>query len=107
MAALMALVAALAAQAAQSTTSAPPAVVPETANMRQVGQRTYVDLEGGAGYSTNPQFSFSSDEGSANGLRFAPRGSRSSYGQDDDPPFGLCPGDSVHATLRVQRVPFP
>jgi hypothetical protein len=68
MGAVLALIAGLAAQAAQSTTApAPPPAAPEPTKGRNVGQLTYVDLEGGAGYSTNPQFSFGSNTGSANG----------------------------------------
>ena len=56
MAALMALVATLAAQAAQSTAPPPStATGTDTENARRLGQSTYVDLEAGAGYSTNPE----------------------------------------------------
>ena len=65
MAAVMALVVALAAQS--TSFSSDSTAVPDTENARKVGQRTYVDLEGGVGYSTNPQFSIPSDEGSGNG----------------------------------------
>lgn len=68
MGAIIALMASLAAQAAQSTiTPAPSPAAPEPTNARKAGQLTYVDLEGGVGYSTNPQSSFQSSAGSATG----------------------------------------
>jgi hypothetical protein len=68
MGAIIALMAGLAAQAAQSTTApAPQPTTPEPTKARNVGQLTYVDLEGGVGYSTNPQFGFGSNTGSGNG----------------------------------------
>src|SRR5207248_7225185 len=64
---LFLVTAALAAQATQGGT--PPPVTPEpgAAPARTAGQSTYVDVEGGVGYSTNPQLSVSSDRGSADG----------------------------------------
>ena len=68
MASVIALVATLAAQTAPSTTAPPPPpTTAEPTKGRNVGQLTYVDLEGGVGYSTNPQFSFGSNTGSGNG----------------------------------------
>jgi hypothetical protein len=68
MGAIIALMAGLAAQAAQPTTApAPQPTTPEPTKARNVGQLTYVDLEGGVGYSTNPQFGFGSNTGSGNG----------------------------------------
>ena len=69
MAAVIALIATLAAQTAAQTTTAPPPppTTAEPAKGRNVGRLTYVDLEGGLGYSTNPQFSFGSNTGSGNG----------------------------------------
>src|SRR5438552_12099197 len=58
------ITAALAAQTAAPAASATP-VDPTTA--RKVGQSSYLDLEAGGGYSTNPILSLSSDEGSAFG----------------------------------------
>lgn len=55
------IMAALAAQAA-TTPSAPPAST-EVAVGPQAGSSTYVDLEAGAGYSTNPFLSFGGDTG--------------------------------------------
>lgn len=63
-----AAIALIAALAAQSATAAPaPTPTAEPTNERNFGQVTYLDLEGGAGYSTNPQLSFSSNNGSADG----------------------------------------
>src|SRR5690348_4721203 len=68
MAAFIALIATLAAQAAQSATAAaPPITTAEPTAKRNVGQVTYLDLEGGAGYSTNPQLSFGSNTGAGDG----------------------------------------
>ena len=66
MSALVALLATAALQAAQSTTTA-PSPAPQMETTRKLGQSTYLDLEGGAGYSTNPRFSFSSHDGSGTG----------------------------------------
>ena len=64
----LAVLASLAAQAAQSTAGGtPPATQSEEAKASSVGQFTYLDLEGGVGYSTNPRFAFGSDTGGANG----------------------------------------
>jgi hypothetical protein len=67
----LALVAALAVQAATQTGAPPPspaAKAPETAvPTTHVGQSTYVDLEAGAGYSTNPFLSLGSHNGAAFG----------------------------------------
>ena len=67
-------VAALAAQATGPAASAPPPSSPppssptsETSAASQVGSITYVDLEGGVGYSTNPNLSFESSSGAAFG----------------------------------------
>jgi hypothetical protein len=61
--------AALAAQATGSASSAPPPTTSsaDTSVASQVGSITYVDLEGGAGYSTNPNLSFQSNSGAAFG----------------------------------------
>src|SRR5690348_18506142 len=68
MSALFALIATLAAQATQSTTAAsPPQTTAERTKARSVGQVTYLDLEGGAGYSSNPNFSFGSSTGAGDG----------------------------------------
>jgi hypothetical protein len=70
MSGLLILTAALAAQAATAPGTA-PATVPATDNAMapefKVGQRSYLDLEGGAGYSTNPQLSVVNDQASAFG----------------------------------------
>lgn len=65
---------------AQATTAAPPPPPPSptppaaaAAADIQRGQTTYVDLDGGAGYSTNPQFGFGGDSGAGFG-RFSIRG---------------------------------
>ena len=64
----IALIATFAAQAAQSTSAPPPpTTVAEPAKERNVGQLTYLDLEGGVGYSTNPQLSFGSNRGAGDG----------------------------------------
>lgn len=59
------IVAAFAAQAGSATGSAPPAstAAPET----KTGQSSYLDVEGGVGYSTNPLLSVVDDEPSAFG----------------------------------------
>jgi len=64
MGALIVLTAALAAQAATSVggTQAPTADKPAS-NGPKAGQSTYVDLEGGVGYSTNPQLQIGSHTG--------------------------------------------
>lgn len=59
------IVAALAAQAGTASGSSAP--VDATAPQRQSGESTYVDLEGGVGYSSNPQLSVVNDQGSAFG----------------------------------------
>lgn len=71
MPAVIALIATLAAQAAQST-AAPPAPSTSTTEgepteKRNIGQVTYLDLEGGVGYSTNPQLSFGTNRGAGDG----------------------------------------
>ncbi|HEV2593848.1 MAG TPA: hypothetical protein VGU01_01450 [Sphingomicrobium sp.] len=67
----LALVAVLAAQAATQTGAPPPApgtaADGTTAPTTHAGQSTYVDLEAGAGYSTNPVLSVGSNSGSAFG----------------------------------------
>lgn len=62
-------VAALAAQATGPASSAPvPSTPPaDTSAASQAGSITYVDLEGGVGYSTNPNLSFESNSGAAFG----------------------------------------
>lgn len=71
MIAIFALLAGAAAQATQpgttSTTAPSPATVPEPTKARSVGHQTYVDVEAGAGYSTNPQLSQVNASGSAQG----------------------------------------
>jgi hypothetical protein len=68
MGSLTALVAALAVQATQPSDAAPPVSTSTTeAVRRSVGQTTYLDLEGGLGYSSNPHFLFGSDTDAANG----------------------------------------
>src|SRR5437868_15255656 len=64
MAALL-IVAALAAQTA--TTGGAPAPTTSVEPQSHAGESTYVDLEGGAGYSSNPQLSVINDQGSAYG----------------------------------------
>jgi hypothetical protein len=59
------IVAALAAQAAPA--AAPPASTDPTAPVRTSGESNYVDLEAGAGYSSNPNLSIVNDQGSAFG----------------------------------------
>ena len=66
------------AQAATAATppSPPPSPTPPAATAAadvQRGQTTYVDLDGGVGYSTNPQFGFGGDSGAGFG-RFSVRG---------------------------------
>lgn len=63
MSALIALTAALAAQTTPPTTTTTAA--PEEA--RKAGRSAYLDIEAGAGYATNPQLSFTSDNGRAFG----------------------------------------
>ena len=65
MGALIVLTAALAAQAATSVggTQAPPSADKPASNGPKAGQSTYVDLEGGVGYSTNPQLQAGSHTG--------------------------------------------
>jgi hypothetical protein len=61
------LIAAIAAQpAASGTTAPPPASTETTGKAVQPGESTYVDLEGGIGYSTNPILS----QGTHNGAGF-------------------------------------
>jgi hypothetical protein len=63
---MSALIIFTAALAAQSTT--PPAAPPKTASEGpKSGEETYLDIEAGVGYSTNPQLSLSSDNGRAFG----------------------------------------
>lgn len=64
-----AVVAALAAQVATQTgTSAPPPTSGDTtAPTRRVGESTYIDLEAGAGYSSNPLLSLNNNNGAAFG----------------------------------------
>lgn len=67
---------------AQAATAAPPSPPPSptppaaaaaaSADVQR-GQTTYVDLDAGAGYSTNPQFGFGGDSGAGFG-RFSVRG---------------------------------
>ena len=68
MGALIALTAAVAAQAATNSGSPPPTTPPSdtAAPARKAGSITYVDLEAGAGYSTNPELQLNGD-GSAYG----------------------------------------
>jgi len=65
----LAVLAALAAQVATQTgTSAPPPTLGDTtAPTRRAGESTYIDLEAGAGYSTNPNLTFNSNSGAAFG----------------------------------------
>jgi hypothetical protein len=69
----LALLAALAAQAATQTGAPPPTPAPgpvaaeTTAPATRTGESNYVDLEAGAGYSTNPILSLDSNDGSAFG----------------------------------------
>lgn len=62
MSALIAVTAALAAQ-----TSTPTTAATEAPEGPKVGTQTYLDIEGGVGYSTNPQLSLTSDSGRAFG----------------------------------------
>ena len=62
------LIAALAAQTATSGTAAfAPATTPTGSQGITQSESTYVDLEGGAGYSTNPNLSLGSDTGAGFG----------------------------------------
>ena len=65
MGALIILTAALA--AAQTAAPAGSAASTDTAKASKVGQSSYVDVEAGAGYSSNPLLSLNSDNGSAYG----------------------------------------
>src|SRR5690348_1885975 len=68
MGALIILTAALAAQATTGSGSTPPPSAPETTSSGpKAGQSTYVDVEGGAGYSTNPRLTLNSHSGSGFG----------------------------------------
>jgi len=67
MSALIAILANAALQAAQSNTPPPPPTVAEPATARKVGQQTYLEVEAGAGYSTNPQLAFVNNGGSGDG----------------------------------------
>ena len=62
---LMMIVTALAAQATAPTSSGSPADSPKGPH---TGSATYVDLEGGAGYSTNPELSIGGSTGAGFGL---------------------------------------
>jgi hypothetical protein len=62
MSALIALTAALAVQ-----TTPPASATPTSPEGRKVGKSAYLDVEAGAGYATNPQLSFTSDNGRAFG----------------------------------------
>src|SRR5438270_11708396 len=64
---LFLVTAALAAQATQGGTPPPATPEPGAAPARKAGQSTYVDVEGGVGYSTNPRLSLSPHRGSADG----------------------------------------
>ena len=64
MSALIAFTAALAAQSTTPQATKPAATASEGP---KAGQSTYLDIEAGAGYSTNPQLSISSDNGRAFG----------------------------------------
>jgi hypothetical protein len=65
MSALIAFTAALAAQTTTPTSST-PATTPSEARPK-AGETTYIDIEAGVGYSTNPQLSLNSDNGRAFG----------------------------------------
>jgi hypothetical protein len=68
MGALIILTAALAAQATTGSGSTPPPSAAETTSSGpKAGQSTYVDVEGGAGYSTNPRLTLNSHSGSGFG----------------------------------------
>jgi hypothetical protein len=64
-----ATLAAIAAQVATQTgtTTTPPSSTDTTAPAAQLGKSTYVDLEGGAGYSSNPLMRLGSGNGAAYG----------------------------------------
>lgn len=59
------IVTALAAQATDPTSSSPPAESPKE---RHTGSTTYFDLQGGAGYSTNPDLTIGGGSGAGFGL---------------------------------------
>jgi hypothetical protein len=61
------IVAALSAQAATASGSTVPTSTDASAPQIHTGATSYVDLEGGVGYSSNPQLSVVNDEGSAFG----------------------------------------
>jgi hypothetical protein len=62
------LIAAMAAQTATAGTTTPPPEATETTGKAvQIGESTYVDLEGGVGYSTNPILSLGSNNGAGFG----------------------------------------
>jgi hypothetical protein len=63
MGALIVLTAAFAAQATTAVGGAPATDKPAAASGPKAGQSTYVDVEGGVGYSTNPQLLVSSHTG--------------------------------------------
>ena len=58
---------AVTALAAQAATPAPPPASTEPTSGPKVGQSTYLDVEAGAGYSSNPLLSLSPNQGSAFG----------------------------------------
>src|SRR5579872_3888447 len=61
------VIAALAAQTAASGTAGAPTAAPSGSQAPTPGESTYLDLEGGAGYSSNPVLSLGSDTGAAFG----------------------------------------
>src|SRR5206468_548707 len=58
------LIAAALAQVGTAAGSTPPPSTDATAPQVQTGKTTYVDLEAGAGYSSNPNLSIVNDQGS-------------------------------------------
>jgi hypothetical protein len=61
------LIAAALAQVGTAAGSTPPASADATAPQVHTGKTTYIDLEAGAGYSSNPNLSIVNDQGSAFG----------------------------------------
>ena len=79
-----------------SQTAAPSSALAATSTASRVtrasARSTYVDLEGGAGYSTNPNLRFGDNTGSALRPRLGARCSHSGQRADDDRSFGVRAG---------------
>ena len=63
----MLIISALAAQATAAPSPAPPASATQASDTSAMGASTYVDLEAGAGYGTNPNLRFGDNTGSGFG----------------------------------------